>query len=238
VHFDIAPGLTTITQAYGCTDFAGEWWVPASVCQSQLFHAGVDLGWSGGDPNSPQLATRPAKVLHIGIPGHSSLGPYAVCLEVDGSGEYVLYGHLASASCFIGEHVEPGYELGVTGALGYATGNHAHIEVRNPVQLTGTVPGATRDPMPYLTFSAPVEESDMTPEQDALLRRVYNLLVYGQDNDAGVTALYAAGKMQPWPTGFGALGTMDAIIHDTYNELMALKAQLAVSTTHQESSHG
>jgi murein DD-endopeptidase MepM/ murein hydrolase activator NlpD len=53
-----------------------------------------------------------------------------------------LYAHLARIDVRLGEQVESGFQVGLVGATGDATGPHLHFEVR--------VRGAAVDPLPAL----------------------------------------------------------------------------------------
>jgi hypothetical protein len=78
------------------------------------------------------------------------------------------------------------------------------------------------------------EEDDLTPEQDALLRKIFNLLVLGVaefkgDQAVDVSYLYNAllvGVNEPNPVNIGALTTLDYIGRDALGRLDGLAARL------------
>ena len=90
---------------------------------------------------TPLLAVAPGTVIHAG-PDTSEplLGPYpdffgnTVVLQLDQMWQerpvYVLYGHLNEVSVALGQHVEPGEQVGTVGMTGIAVGPHLHLEVR------------------------------------------------------------------------------------------------------------
>jgi murein DD-endopeptidase MepM/ murein hydrolase activator NlpD len=59
---------------------------------------------------------------------------------------YVLYGHLSEVIASVGEHLEPGGQVGLVGMEGVAIGNHLHLEVR----LGANDYESTRNPVLWL----------------------------------------------------------------------------------------
>ncbi|MFE2266368.1 M23 family metallopeptidase [Streptomyces griseosporeus] len=60
-------------------------------------------------------------------------------------GTYTQYGHLSSIAVSVGQHVEAGQQIGLSGATGNATGPHLHFEARTSPEY-----GSDIDPVAYL----------------------------------------------------------------------------------------
>ncbi|MFI1103595.1 M23 family metallopeptidase [Streptomyces melanogenes] len=60
-------------------------------------------------------------------------------------GTYTQYGHLSSIGVSVGQRVEPGQQIGLSGNTGNTTGPHLHFEAR-----TGEGYGTDIDPIAYL----------------------------------------------------------------------------------------
>ncbi|MFD9795422.1 M23 family metallopeptidase [Streptomyces sp. NPDC059070] len=60
-------------------------------------------------------------------------------------GTYTQYGHLSSILVAVGQHVEPGQQIGLSGNTGNTTGPHLHFEAR-----TSPSYGSDMDPIAYL----------------------------------------------------------------------------------------
>ena len=58
----------------------------------------------------------------------SSYGNYVVISH--GSGNTTLYAHMSSRKVSVGQYVNQGDVIGITGSTGNSTGNHCHFEVR------------------------------------------------------------------------------------------------------------
>lgn len=194
MSWDVAPSQDIVTQAWGCTTYSGEWVAP--WCPSGYYHAGIDLGFSGGGNATcgrPVYATRAGTVAQIGTFAYGGavypggyLGPDAVCVKYD-DGAYVWHGHLASHTVSVGQRVNPGDQLGTIGTQGASTACHLHVEARTdgPVQGVDNQAAAVIDPAPYLNL-----EAAMTPEEHAWLAAVYTTLTLGTatpDNPATLT---------------------------------------------------
>jgi hypothetical protein len=91
-------------------------------------------------------------------------GPYGVGIEDDATGNLIMYFHLASNSVTVGQRVKPGDLVGVTGALGMANGNHAHIEIREAGHWEAAANNYNLDPIPYLNNAI---GADMTVQEIA-----------------------------------------------------------------------
>lgn len=166
MSWDVAPSQDFVSQGWGCTSYAKEW--PAPWCAGGYYHAGIDLGYSGGGNATcgrPVYATRGGVVVAVGANGQGNsyysqyLGPYAVCVRYD-DGIYVLHGHLSAASVSVGQRVAAGQWIGAIGTLGASSACHLHVEARADGAYQGVINQAAnvRDPRPYLNkLALPVE---------------------------------------------------------------------------------
>ncbi|MEU2233134.1 MULTISPECIES: M23 family metallopeptidase [Streptomyces] len=60
-------------------------------------------------------------------------------------GTYTQYGHLSSIGVYVGQTVEPGQQIGISGSTGNSTGPHLHFEARTSPEY-----GSDIDPIAYL----------------------------------------------------------------------------------------
>ncbi len=89
---------------------------------SRAVHYGYDLA---STRNAPVAATNAGRVLFA-----EELGIYGECVIVDhGLGVTSLYGHLARIDVSVGDVVEKGQTLGLSGATGMAGGDHLHFAI-------------------------------------------------------------------------------------------------------------
>ena len=90
----------------------------------------------GIDINAPWVPVAASVAGRVIFVGGDTCCSYGLYVEVDhGSGYETLYGHLSAISVGIGEWVERGQIVGVSGSTGRSTGAHLHFEVRrNGVQ--------------------------------------------------------------------------------------------------------
>ena len=86
-------------------------------------HKGTDIGRVGY--TSPIYAAKSGTVIVSQY--SSSYGNYVVISH--GSGNTTLYGHMSSRSVSVGQYVNQGDVLGITGSTGHSTGPHLHFEV-------------------------------------------------------------------------------------------------------------
>lgn len=86
------------------------------------FHAGMDIS---ADRGTPVRAPSNGTVVHAGPHGEYGL---AVMLD-HGHDLRTLYGHLSKVSVRLGQTVDRGGELGLTGNTGRSSGPHLHYEI-------------------------------------------------------------------------------------------------------------
>ncbi|MEU0402690.1 M23 family metallopeptidase [Streptomyces sp. NPDC006197] len=60
-------------------------------------------------------------------------------------GTYTQYGHLSSIGVYVGQTVEPGQQIGISGSTGNSTGPHLHFEARTSPEY-----GSDINPIAYL----------------------------------------------------------------------------------------
>jgi hypothetical protein len=74
-------------------------------------------------------------------------------------------------------------------------------------------------------------EDDLTPDQDALLRQIFNMLANGwpahDQPPSWLVERLVSGTAQLQSSGYGALGTLDALARDTFNKVCAIEDRLA-----------
>jgi murein DD-endopeptidase MepM/ murein hydrolase activator NlpD len=100
-------------------------------------HTGVDIPV---DEGTPVLAAGPGKVVWAGYGiyrgGHDRTDPYGLAVTIrhdfgyQDESLYTLYGHLSEIEVVVGQHVETGELLALSGNTGKVTGPHLHFEVR------------------------------------------------------------------------------------------------------------
>ena len=100
-------------------------------------HKGVDIGGVG---YTTQVHAAKAGTVIISTKS-SSYGNYVVVSH--GSGNTTLYAHMSSRSVSVGQYVNQGDVLGVTGSTGISSGPHLHFEI--------TENGSRVNPLTYLT---------------------------------------------------------------------------------------
>ena len=102
-----------------------------------VVHTGVDIPVKTG---TPVIAAGPGRInwagygLYRGM--HDPTDPYGLAVVIrhefgyDGQTLYTVYGHLSRIDVTVGQPVETGDMLGLSGATGNVTGPHLHFEVR------------------------------------------------------------------------------------------------------------
>lgn len=102
------------------------------------FHTGVDLGCPVGTPVVNVMAGQ------VTFAGWSNAG-YGYLVVVENQGVQSFYGHLSRIDVRVGDVIDAGVAVGLSGNTGYSTGPHLHWEVRQngvPVDpLTAVLPG-------------------------------------------------------------------------------------------------
>lgn len=98
-------------------------------------HAGVDVGIPIG---TTVRASRGGRVVTAGW-----LGGYGNCVIIDhGDGVSTRYAHLNEVTVGVGQYVNQGQQVALSGNTGRSTGPHLHFEIR--------INGQPVDPLPYL----------------------------------------------------------------------------------------
>ncbi len=102
-------------------------------------HAGTDVGVMTG------TTVRASRAGQVTVAGW--LGGYGNCVMIDhGDGVLTVYGHLSEVTVSVGEYVDQGERVALSGNTGRSTGPHLHFEIR--------VNGTPVDPEPYLAGTA------------------------------------------------------------------------------------
>jgi murein DD-endopeptidase MepM/ murein hydrolase activator NlpD len=102
-----------------------------------VVHTGVDIPVFEG---TPVLAAGPGKIVWAGYGiyrgGSDVTDPYGLAVSIrhdfgfQDKTLYTLYGHLSEVDVVVGQRVETGDRLGLSGSTGKVTGPHLHFEVR------------------------------------------------------------------------------------------------------------
>ena len=100
-------------------------------------HKGVDIGGVG---YTTEVHAAKAGTVTVSQRS-SSYGEYVVVSH--GSGNTTLYAHMSSRSVSVGDYVDQGDVLGITGSTGISSGPHLHFEI--------TENGSRVNPLNYLT---------------------------------------------------------------------------------------
>ncbi len=102
-------------------------------------HAGTDVGVPTG------TTVRASRAGQVTVAGW--LGGYGNCVMIDhGDGVTTVYGHLSEVTVSVGEYVDQGERVALSGNTGRSTGPHLHFEIR--------INGVCVDPEPYLQGTA------------------------------------------------------------------------------------
>ncbi|MEV7569687.1 M23 family metallopeptidase [Streptomyces tanashiensis] len=101
-------------------------------------HSGVDFHAAYG---SRVVSVGSGTVVEAGWGG--AYGNNIVIRMNDGT--YTQYGHLSSIGVYVGQTVEPGQQIGVSGSSGNSTGPHLHFEARTSPEY-----GSDINPVAYL----------------------------------------------------------------------------------------
>ncbi|WP_030184483.1 M23 family metallopeptidase [Streptomyces violaceorubidus] len=125
--------VAPITASYVSTAYQA-----GSSLWSSGSHTGIDFHASSG---TTVHAVGVGTVVEAGWGG--AYGNQVVIKMHDGT--YTQYGHLSSIGVSVGQSVEPGQQIGLSGATGNVTGPHLHFEAR-----TSSEYGSDMDPVSYL----------------------------------------------------------------------------------------
>ncbi|MCX4983977.1 M23 family metallopeptidase [Streptomyces sp. NBC_00572] len=101
-------------------------------------HSGIDFHASYG---SSVVSVGSGTVVEAGWGG--AYGNNIVIRMNDGT--YTQYGHLSSIGVYVGQSVEPGQRIGISGSSGNSTGPHLHFEARTTSEY-----GSDVNPISYL----------------------------------------------------------------------------------------
>ncbi|WP_318207483.1 M23 family metallopeptidase [Streptomyces sp. SJL17-1] len=101
-------------------------------------HSGIDFHASYG---SSVVSVGSGTVVEAGWGG--AYGNNIVIRMNDGT--YTQYGHLSSIGVYVGQSVEPGERIGISGSTGNSTGPHLHFEARTTSEY-----GSDINPISYL----------------------------------------------------------------------------------------
>jgi murein DD-endopeptidase MepM/ murein hydrolase activator NlpD len=103
-------------------------WPLDQISITSYFTAWHPLGIDINGPYVPVAASAGGQVIFVGGDPAVSYGYY---VEIDhGSGYETLYAHLSQISVQMGEWLDQGQILGVTGTTGRSTGPHLHFELK------------------------------------------------------------------------------------------------------------
>jgi len=118
------------------------YWILANYRYGGVFftgvvHTGIDIPVKTG---AEVFAAGPGRVSWVGYgllsAEYNPDDPYGLAIVIrhdfgyQGQTLYTVYGHLSSVGVTLGQHVETGDLLGLSGATGHVTGPHLHFEVR------------------------------------------------------------------------------------------------------------
>lgn len=117
------------------------------------FHKGLDLGT--GSENIPTYAAESGTVIFAGYSGSAGN-----LITIDhGNGLVTKYMHHSEIYVKVGDHVEKGQQIGLSGTTGRSTGNHLHFQVEEN--------GVAVNPLLYLEGNGTSSELQrMDPMQD------------------------------------------------------------------------
>src|SRR6266705_209877 len=179
-----------VTQPFGCSDLiingrhVEPWWNVADC----WWHCGDDIG--DMPIGTPLYAARAGRIANV---GWGQLG-----LAASGTNQTDWYIHIDRAATAVGHNVARGELIAYSGnkvpSGGATFGPHLHFEVQTAPSPYYNRPASSVDPVPILapTFGPGggiLGDDDLTPEQDSILRRVFNLLAVGNyDASLGATA--------------------------------------------------
>ena len=111
---------------------------------------GKEGSWSGGHHTGVDYAVPTGTPVHAVGPGTvvaaGDQGAYGTAVTIQqADGRFTLSAHLSVAGVVVGQRVESGQQIGLSGSTGNSTGPHLHFEVRASNSY-----GADIDPVAYL----------------------------------------------------------------------------------------
>src|SRR6266702_3976769 len=182
---------------------------------------------------TPLYAARAGKIANV---AYAQLGLTAL-----GTNQTDWYIHIDRAVTAVGHNVAKGELIAYSGNKGPScaatTGPHLHFEVQTAAPPWYNRPATSVDPVPVLaptfTFgSGSPGDTDLTPEQDGILRRVFNLLMVGYHTNTPADDGYLKKNVKP---------ELDQILNEpagavtidntaVLNAITALKAELDVAS--------
>lgn len=212
----------------------------APTVGASTFHRGVDIAPpKPGQRGVDVVAAGAGEVIAVGT--STVRGIWVVVRHQDGTA--TRYQHLASRTVQLKQKVTVGTVLGEMGATGLAVGIHLHYETFAAGTDWTTSTTAT-DPEPFMqargvdlrvdTPPPTLEDDDMTPEQDNLLRHAIAML--GEVPERTATAVHATPvhRVEGQPSTAlddAVLGTTAAV--ESRALLAALTATVATLATAQ-----
>ncbi len=122
------------------TTVVAHYWRPTDGPLTQPFHPGhdgIDLGVPVG---TPVLAAADGVVTFVGQ--ESGYGNHVEIRDADGT--VTTYSHLSAFVATVGQPVQAGQPIALSGNTGHSTGPHLHFEVKLPDGVT------VIDPLPWL----------------------------------------------------------------------------------------
>ncbi|MCK5763206.1 MAG: peptidoglycan DD-metalloendopeptidase family protein [Clostridiales bacterium] len=122
------PGIYRITSPFGYRIHP--------ILNTKKLHTGIDIGVPKG---TKVVAAQSGHIIYS-----DWYGGYGLVVMIDhGGGIVTLYGHNSKLIAKVGQYVEKGQNISLSGSTGLSTGPHLHFEVR--------VDGQYIDPLTYVT---------------------------------------------------------------------------------------
>ena len=134
-------------------NISGEYLQSDGYWSPELPHMGIDYDCPTGTPVVSCTIRGFVYAIHNAPPGQW-MGDFGLCVVVkvtDASGKdwYFLYAHLSKVNVSVGQTVNPGDLIGLSGASGKVTGPHLHIQVCETPQFARD-PAQSGDPQLWM----------------------------------------------------------------------------------------